>query len=233
MKRNRLIVIMLLLALGAALCVPAACADDAPDALGGVLDKLGPLLNEGLDGMREGLDEGLDGMREGLGEGLDGIREGLGEGLDGIREGLGDGLGGLTDWLDGKTVHLSPELRETLRDIDTDALWHDLTALAETTKDMDDDALRASVEALAEKHGIHLVDSQVAQLMKLCRTLEKLDKKELAERAEALKDALKDATEDAPQPRPAGGLRGVWQRVRSALRGIGGWLKRTVGRWLR
>lgn len=222
MKRNRLIVIMLLLALGAALCVPAACADDAPDALGGVLDKLGPLLNEGLDGMREG-----------LGEGLDGIREGLGEGLDGMREGLGDGLGGLTDWLDGKTVHLSPELRETLRDIDTDALWRDLTALAGATKDMDDDALRASVEALAEKHGIHLVDSQVAQLMKLCRTLEKLDQQQLAERAEALKDALKDATEDAPQLRPAGGLRGVWQRVRSALRGIGGWLRRTVGRWLR
>ena len=211
MKLKRLIVITLLLALGAALCAPAACADDALDALGNALDKLGPLLNEGLDGMREG----------------------LGEGLDGIREGLGDGLGNLTDWLDGKTAHLSPELRETLRSIDIDALWHDLTELAGTTKDMDDDALRAAVEALAEKHGVHLVDSQVAQLMQLCRTLEKLDKKELAERAEALKDALKDATEDATQLRPAGGLRGVWQRVRSALRGIGGWLRRTVRGFLR
>ena len=233
MKPKRLIVITLLLALGAALCAPAACADDALDALGNALDKLGPLLNEGLDGMREGLGEGLDGIREGLGEGLDGIREGLGEGLEGMRDGLGDGLGNLTDWLDGKTAHLSPELRETLRSIDIDALWHDLTELAGTTKDMDDDALRASVEALAEKHGIHLVDSQVAQLMQLCRTLEKLDKKELAERAEALKDALKDATEDAPQLRPAGGLRGVWQRVRSALRGIGGWLRRPVRGFLR
>ena len=39
---------------------------------------------------------------------------------------LGDGLDTLTDWLKGKTADLAPELRETLRDVDTEDLFSDL-----------------------------------------------------------------------------------------------------------
>ena len=136
---------------------------------------------------------------------------------------LGDGLDSLTDWLDGKASRLAPELRETLRDLDTDALFSDLTALVGETAGMDDEQLRAAVLALAEQHGIHLVDSQVEQLMKLCRTLEKLDASALRERTDALKQEL-----TAP-----GGLRGAWNAVVKAVADAANWLARTFGGWFR
>ena len=137
---------------------------------------------------------------------------------------LADGLDALTDWLDGQTSDLAPELRETLRGADTEALFSDLCALAAETRGMDDDALREAILALAEKHGIRLVDAQVAQLMALCRALEKLDNARLRERIDALREALDGGA--AP-----GGLRGAWNAVVKAVTDAADWLKRTVGGW--
>ena len=129
---------------------------------------------------------------------------------------LDDGLDALTDWLDGQTDKLPPELRETLRDADVDALFADLAALIGETRGMDDEELREAILSLAEKHGVHLVDGQVRQLMKLCRTLEKLDAGQLKERTDALKKALSDA---AP-----GGLRGAWNAVVRAVTDAFRWI---------
>ena len=148
-------------------------------------------------------------------------------GLDGLIDRFstlsGEGLDALNDWLDGKTGRLAPELRETLRDLDADALFSDLTALAGKTAEMDDEELRAAVLALAEKHGVHLVDSQVDQLTALCRTMEKLDPGVLRERFDALTEEL-----DAP-----GGLRGAWNSVVKAITDAAGWLARTLGGWFK
>ncbi len=128
-------------------------------------------------------------------------------------------LDGLADWLDGQAERLAPELRETLRDLDTDALFSDLRDLAAASRDMSDDELRAAVLALAQAHGIHLVDSQVTQLMNLCRALEKLDASQLRERFDALEREL-----DAP-----GGLRGAWSSVVKAVTDAADWVARLVG----
>ena len=148
-------------------------------------------------------------------------------GLDGVvgRFGSlsGDGLDALNDWLDGQAGSLAPELRETLRDLDADALFSDLRELVGKTADMDDEQLSAAVRAVAEQHGIHLVDSQVEQLMKLCRTMEKLDPGQLRERLDAL-------TRELDRP---GGLLGAWNSVVKAITEAADWLRRTVGRWFR
>ncbi len=136
---------------------------------------------------------------------------------------LGEGLDALTDWLDGKADRLAPELRETLRNMDTDALFEDLKALVGETRGMDDEELRGAVLALAQKHGVHLLESQVKQLMKLCRTLENLDSERLRERFETLEKAI-----DAPE-----GLRSAWNTVVTAITNAAGWLVRTVGGWFR
>lgn len=131
---------------------------------------------------------------------------------------LSDGLGALTDWLGGQTSELAPELRETLKDVDTEELLNDLAELVGDTKDLDDAALRARIEEVSAQHGIHLVESQVQQLMKLCRVLEKLDAAELRERSDALGELLEEA---AP-----GGLRGVWDSVVNAVADAAGWIAR-------
>ncbi len=132
---------------------------------------------------------------------------------------LGDGLDALTDWLEGQTSSIAPELRETLRGIDTNALFSDLKALMGETSGMSDEELRAAVLALAEKHGVHLVDSQVEQLMGLCRTMEKLDPGQLRERIDALQQEF-----DVP-----GGLRGAWQSVVEAFKSAGNWIAEKLG----
>ena len=143
---------------------------------------------------------------------------GLGGFIDRCGPLLDGGLDALTDWLDGQTAKLAPELRETLRDVATDALFSDLRELVGETSGMDDAELRAAVEALAEKHGVHLVERQVAQLMKLCRTLEKLDPDALRERTDALREELSTPS----------GLRGAWSTVVAALKRAADWLTRTL-----
>ena len=139
---------------------------------------------------------------------------------------LGGGLGELADWLEDKARGVAPELRETLRDADTEHLFDDLKALIGETKDLDDAALRARIVEVTEAHGIHLVERQIEQLMRLCRAMEKLDAEALRERGEALREEL-DALAGP------GGLRGVWQSVRTALRSFWSGLKETLGGWFR
>ena len=131
---------------------------------------------------------------------------------------LSDGLDALTDWLEDRTADIAPELRETLRDVDTDDLFSDLKDMVGDTKDLDDAALKARIEEVAEAHGIHLVESQVKQMMKLCRTLEKLDASQLRERTDALQEQL-----TAP-----GGLRGVWNSVVKAVTDAANWVAEKV-----
>ena len=131
---------------------------------------------------------------------------------------LGDGLDALTDWLDEQTSDLAPELRETLRDVDTDDLFRDLKDMVGDTKDLDDAALKARIEEVAEAHGIHLVERQVQQMMKLCRTLEQLDASELRERTDALGEQLREA---AP-----GGWRGVWNSIVRGVTDAADWISR-------
>ena len=137
---------------------------------------------------------------------------------------LADGLDDLADWLDDQTASLAPALRETLRDADTEELFSDLRELIGETEGLDVDALRARIVEVTEAHGIHLVERQVTQLMRVCRATEKLDAAGLRERAEQLGDLLSD---------PPGGLRGVWESVVGAVRSAGRWLADTVGGWFK
>ena len=127
---------------------------------------------------------------------------------------LDGGLEGLSDWLSGKSADLAPELIETLRDLDTEHLLEDMKNMAGDTKELDDAALKARIEQLAEQHGIHLVEQQVEQLMKLFRTLERLDPSALRERAGELQEQL-----EVP-----GGLRGVWNSAVKTFKSAVNWI---------
>ena len=149
-------------------------------------------------------------------------------GADEFAERLGPLLSGgaeaLADWLEDQAKGLAPELRETLRDADTENLFADLKELIGETEGLDDDALRARIVEVTESHGIHLVDRQIEQLMRLCRAMEKLDGEALRERGDDLREALEELK--AP-----GGLRGLWQSIRGGLRRLWAGLAETVSGW--
>ena len=137
---------------------------------------------------------------------------------------LSEGLDDLADWLDGQTEKLAPELRKALEGLDVRELFSDLRELVGDTKGLDDAQLRARIREAAEAHGIHLVDSQVEQLARLCRAMEKLDRDALREKAEALGKQLQELASP-------GGLRGLWQSVTDALRRAARWIADTVSGW--
>ena len=126
----------------------------------------------------------------------------------------------LTGELYDNTRDLTAFIRQANRD---NTLFSDLKDLAGRSREMDDDELYAAVLALAEQHGVHLVDSQAWQLVRLCRALEKLDAGQLRERFDALEREL-----DSP-----GGLRGAWEAVKRAVTDAADWIARTVGGWFR
>ncbi len=66
--------------------------------------------------------------------------------------------------------------------------------LGETAK-MSDEELKEQIEILAKEYGIELKDSQIQQLITLCRALEKLDSAELKEKVEHVQETVEKLSE--------------------------------------
>ena len=56
---------------------------------------------------------------------------------------------------------------------------------------MTDDELRDTIRELADEYNVSITDGQVDQLIKLCRSLEKLSTDELKSKVESVQEAIK------------------------------------------
>ena len=56
---------------------------------------------------------------------------------------------------------------------------------------MSDEELRREIESIAGKYNVTLSDSQIRQLIDLCRSMEKLDPGELRERVEQAQETIR------------------------------------------
>lgn len=68
---------------------------------------------------------------------------------------------------------------------------NELKLLLDETRDMTDEELRAEISRIASEAGVELNDSQVGQLVTLCRALEKLDPDSLRQKVESVQDTLR------------------------------------------
>lgn len=91
-----------------------------------------------------------------------------------------------------KELTITAELADEIGSADSTAIVNELKLILDQTKDMTDDELREQIKQIAEKYKVTLNDSQIEQLISLCRSLEKLDVSALKEKVEQVQQYIKN-----------------------------------------
>lgn len=85
---------------------------------------------------------------------------------------------------------LTAELAEKIGSYDSVEIVNELKLLLGETKNMTDEQLRREIESIASDLGVSLTDTQISQLISLCRSLEKLNPEQLKEKVESVQDTI-------------------------------------------
>ncbi len=85
------------------------------------------------------------------------------------------------------------ELAEYIGSEEAIQIVNELKKILDQTQNMTDDEVRAEIKSIAEAYNVSITDAQVEQLLKLCRSLEKLDIKQLQDKLVSLTKTLEDA----------------------------------------
>lgn len=85
---------------------------------------------------------------------------------------------------------LTAELAEQIGSYDSVEIVNELKLLLAETKNMTDEELRAEIVSIASDLGVTLTDTQISQLISLCRSLEKLDPDQLKEKVESVQNTI-------------------------------------------
>ena len=85
---------------------------------------------------------------------------------------------------------LTAELAEKIGSYDSVEIVNELKLLLGETKNMTDEQLRREIESIASDLGVSLTDTQISQLISLCRSLEKLNPEQLKEKGESVQNTI-------------------------------------------
>ncbi len=87
---------------------------------------------------------------------------------------------------------ITAELADEIGSADSTAIVNELKLMLDETKDMTDDELREQIKDIADEYDVTLSDSQIDQLITLCRSMEKLDIDALKQKVEEVQQYLQD-----------------------------------------
>lgn len=90
-------------------------------------------------------------------------------------------------------IVITGNLAEMVGDVDATEMVNQLKLILDKTKDMSDDEVRSEIKNIAKNINVQVTDAQVEQLLSLCRSLEKLDADQLAERVNSFKKTIEGA----------------------------------------
>lgn len=85
------------------------------------------------------------------------------------------------------------ELAEYIGSEEATQIVNELKKILDQTSSMTDDEVRAEIRGIAEAYNVSITDAQVDQLLKLCRSLEKLDVAQLQDKLVSLTKTLESA----------------------------------------
>ena len=94
-----------------------------------------------------------------------------------------------------KELTITAELADEIGSADSTAIVNELKIILDETKNMTDDELREQIKQIAGKYEVTLNDSQIDQLISLCRSMEKLDISELKQKVEEVQQYIKNIAE--------------------------------------
>ena len=106
------------------------------------------------------------------------------------------------------------ELANEIGSEDSTSIVNDLKLILDQTANMTDEQLRETIQKIAEKYHVTLTETQIRQLMELCRSMERLNPGELAQRVEDVESTLEKVAEAKDQ------VVGFFQAVRDFFASI-------------
>lgn len=103
---------------------------------------------------------------------------------------MGETLDETAKLVSTQELTLTAELAEKIGSYDSVEIVNELKLLLGETKNMTDEQLRREIESIASDLGASLTDTQISQLISLCRSLEKLNPEQLKEKVESVQNTI-------------------------------------------
>ena len=96
---------------------------------------------------------------------------------------------------DTEEVSVTENLAQQISSMDSGSLVGDLKLMLNETKNMTDEEIRSVIVEIAGRYNVSLTDTQIDQLISLCRSLEGLNPDQLKQKVEELQGTLQKMSE--------------------------------------
>ena len=137
--------------------------------------------------------------------------------LSGVYKAYEDMTGKKLDYLaklvSTQELTITGELAAEIGSMDSTAIVNDLKMMLDVTQTMTDDEIRAEIREIASRYNVNLTNTQVEQLLTLCRSLEGLDAESLKARVQDVQNTLQKVSD--AKTKVVGFVQGVKKVVES------------------
>jgi len=107
----------------------------------------------------------------------------------------GKKLDDLAKLVSTQKLTITGELADEIGSMDSTSIVNDLKLMLDETKLMSDDEIRAVIVDVAGRYNVRLTETQIGQLISLCRSLEALDPDSLKTRVEEVQNTLQKVSD--------------------------------------
>lgn len=125
----------------------------------------------------------------------------------------GKKLDDLAKLVSTQELTVTGELAAQIGAMDSTAIVNELKLMLDVTQTMSDDEIRAEIREIASRYNVNLTNTQVEQLLSLCRSLEGLDADSLKARVEEVQGTLQKVSD--AKTKVVGFVQGVKKVVES------------------
>ena len=125
----------------------------------------------------------------------------------------GKKLDDLAKLVSTQELTITGELAAQIGAMDSTAIVNELKMMLDVTQTMSDDEIRAEIREIASRYNVNLTNTQVEQLLTLCRSLEGLDAESLKARVQDVQNTLQKVSD--AKTKVVGFVQGVKKVVES------------------
>lgn len=125
----------------------------------------------------------------------------------------GKKLDDLAKLVSTQELTITGELAAEIGAMDSTAIVNELKMMLDVTQTMSDDEIRAEIREIASRYNVNLTNTQVEQLLTLCRSLEGLDAEALKARVQDVQNTLQKVSD--AKTKVVGFVQGVKKVVES------------------
>ena len=107
----------------------------------------------------------------------------------------GQKLDDLAKLVSTQELTITGDLAKEIGSMDSTSIVNELKLMLDQTKNMSDEEIRQTIVDIAGRYNVKLTDTQIRQLIDLCRSLEGLNPDQLKQRVEEVQGTLQKVSE--------------------------------------